>query len=359
MHTRAQPLVPLHCALTVTPAMALSVLTVHRRRPKYAAALLSPSCLQKLVVPDEFAARLGGDEEEEEEEEEGTRGRAVAVLLVSPLGKVWRAELRRASGGGGGWQLGGGWAEFAAANGVGARWSVVFRVERRGVATVRAFDAGGRLARLCKPYAGVAAGKNRPRFIRLLRPDDLEKMRIPDKFLQEHLTESCTTIKDAMIVSPLGKFWRVELARDQPGVLLGDGWALFLTAHDLSEGNILVFRYEGNMVFSVEVFLQNGCLKEYGAAAANMIGDANGLSTEPQQGVKQLGGSPGKKKRKSRNEITCMEVATKTETVSPISAKKVVPQKKLVSKVPRHSFTKQITRNDLKAFLVSTSFLTL
>ena len=35
-------------------------------------------------------------------------GRAVVVLLVSPLGKVWRAELRRAGGAGGGssWQLG-------------------------------------------------------------------------------------------------------------------------------------------------------------------------------------------------------------------------------------------------------------
>ena len=47
-----------------------------------------------------------------------------------------------------------------------------------------------------------------------------------------------------MIFSPLGKFWRVELGRHQSGMLLGDGWEQFLTAHDLSEGNILVFRYE-------------------------------------------------------------------------------------------------------------------
>jgi len=60
-------------------------------------------------VPGEFAARLGG--------EEGAAAAAV-VLLVSPLGKVWRAELRHAGGGGGPWQLGGGWAGFAAAHGI-------------------------------------------------------------------------------------------------------------------------------------------------------------------------------------------------------------------------------------------------
>jgi len=68
--------------------------------------------------------------------------------------------------------------------------------------------------------------------------------RIPDKFVQEHLTDNYPSSQKAMIFSPLGKFWRVELGRHQSGMLLGDGWEQFLTAHDLSEGNILVFRYE-------------------------------------------------------------------------------------------------------------------
>jgi hypothetical protein len=89
-------------------------------------------------VPGEFAARLGS----EEGATGGGDGAAAVVLLVSPLGKVWRAGLRRA-GGGGAWQLGVGWAGFAAAHGVEAGWSVVLRSERRGVATVRAFDAAG------------------------------------------------------------------------------------------------------------------------------------------------------------------------------------------------------------------------
>jgi hypothetical protein len=41
------------------------------------------------------------------------------------------------------WQLAVGWGEFAAAHDVRAGWSVVFRLERCRVATVRAFDAIG------------------------------------------------------------------------------------------------------------------------------------------------------------------------------------------------------------------------
>ncbi|CAN6201055.1 unnamed protein product [Urochloa humidicola] len=310
---------------------------LRRARPKYAAAPLSPACLHELRVPAEFAARLAA----------GEAGAAAEVLLVGPLGKVWRAEVRRA-GGGGPWRLGGGWAEFAAAHGVGAGWSVVFRVERRGVATVRAFDAAGRLARFCTPHAGVAAGKNRPRFIRVLHADDLEKMKIPAEFVQEHLTENCPSSQKAMIFSPLGKFWHVALDQDQPGVLLGDGWARFLTAHGLSEGNILVFRYEENWVFSVEAFMQNGCLKEYEAAPANMTDDSIGRpSTVPRQGDKELGVSPVKKKRKTRNENTSLVVYHKKPNRSPNSVKKAVSQKKLVSTVRSRSFTKRITGYDL------------
>lgn len=98
-------------------------------------------------VPAEFAARLGGDE--------GRGATVTVVLLVSPIGgKVWRAELCRAGGNRGAWKLADGWPEFVAAHGFGAGWSVVFRLERRGVATVRAFDAAGCLARFSMPLPG-------------------------------------------------------------------------------------------------------------------------------------------------------------------------------------------------------------
>jgi len=189
--------------------------------------------------------------------------------------------------------------------------------------------------------------------------------------VQEHLTDNYPSSQKAMIFSPLGKFWRVELGRHQSGMLLGDGWAQFLMAHDLSEGNILVFRYEDNMVFTVEAFMQNGCLKEYEAPTADMTDDAVGPSAVPQQGeparctspewlqlcagVKELVVSPVKKKRKTRNENTCLDVYRKKSNLPPISSKKVASQKKLVSTVPRHSFTKRITSYDLASLFVSTT----
>ena len=72
-------------------------------------------------------------------------------------------------------------------------------------------------------------------------------------------------------------------------------------------------------------------------------------------GVKELVVSPVKKKRKTRNENTCLEVYRDKPNLSPISSKKVASQKKLVSTVPRHSFTKRITRHDITSLFVSTT----
>ncbi|KAM0923999.1 hypothetical protein ACQ4PT_005138 [Festuca glaucescens] len=305
----------------------------HSARPprlKYASLSLSPSCLQKLRVPAEFAARLepgAGDEEAE-------------VTVMGPVGKVWRVELR--------WEdgecwLGNGWAKLAAALGIAAGWSVVLRRERRGVATLSAFDPGRCLARLCTPHAGVTC-KNRPRFIKLLQPDDLEKMRIPDKFVQQHLTEAgaCISSQNAMIFCPLRKFWRVKLDHGHSDVLHGEDWPQFVTAHDLSEGNILLFRYEGNMVLSVEVFLRNGCLKEYHTTLALCVtdGGARGPSSAlPQSGERPVAAPFISKKRKNDKNV-----------VYAISAP-VQPQSKPAAISPRDSFAKEINNYALHKYL--------
>ncbi|XP_047054261.1 putative B3 domain-containing protein Os06g0632500 [Lolium rigidum] len=174
--------------------------------------------------------------------------------------------------------------------------------------------------------------KNRPRFIKVLQPDDLEKMRIPDKFVQQHLTEAgaCLSSQNAMIVCPLGKFWRVKLDHGQSDVLCGDEWPQFVMAHDLSEGNILLFRYEGtNMVLSVQVFLPNGCLKEYHTTLALCTTDG---ARGPSSPLPQRPTAPAvSKKRKNDRHV-----------VYAISAP-VQPQSKPAAISPRHSFTKKIT----------------
>jgi hypothetical protein len=110
--------------------------------------------------------------------------------------------------------------------------------------------------------------------------------RIPGKFVQQHLTEagSCLSSQNATIVCPLRKFWRVKIDHGLSDVLHGDEWVQFVKVHDLSEGNILLFRYVGYMALSVEVFLRNGCLKEYNKTLALCTTDgARGPgSTSPQ-----------------------------------------------------------------------------
>ncbi|XP_047054228.1 putative B3 domain-containing protein Os06g0632500 [Lolium rigidum] len=310
--------------------------SAQRPRHKYAAVSLSPSCLHRLHLPAEFAARLEPGAGEEERE----------VTVMGPLGKVWRVELR--------WQdsvcwLGSGWPELAAALGIGTGWSVVLRRERRGVATLSAFDPGCCLARLCTPHAGSSQGvacKNRPRFIKVIQPDDLEKMRIPDKFVQQHLTEAgaCLSSQNAMIVCPLGKFWRVKLDHGQSDVLCGDEWPQFVMAHDLSEGNILLFRYEGtNMVFSVEVFLRNGCLKEYHTTLALCTTDgARGPSdTSPQRPTTP---SLSMKRKNDRQVVYAISAPTQLKSKPAVIS-------------PRHSFTKKITSFALHKHFVSTAFV--
>lgn len=46
-------------------------------------------------------------------------------------------------------------------------------------------------------------------------------------------------------------------------MFFGSGWEDFVKAHGLSVGHFLVFRYHGNMVFTIKIFDKSGCLKEY------------------------------------------------------------------------------------------------
>ena len=57
--------------------------------------------------------------------------------------------------------------------------------------------------------------------------------------------------------------WRIEVDKDRSGNVFFSGgcWSRFLTSHGVSEGDALLLRYEGNMVFTVKVFGLDGCQK--------------------------------------------------------------------------------------------------
>jgi len=68
----------------------------------------------------------------------------------------------------------------------------------------------------------------------------------------------------ALVVSPLGKVWRVQVARDAGGAFLGRGWPEFAAAHGFGAGWFLVFRHEaGAGVLTVKAFDTTCCLREF------------------------------------------------------------------------------------------------
>jgi hypothetical protein len=66
----------------------------------------------------------------------------------------------------------------------------------------------------------------------------------------------------AIIASQIGKFWPIDIKKEGSGMFLAAGWSQFLTFHGISEGDVVLFRYEGNMAFKIKVFGLNGCPKD-------------------------------------------------------------------------------------------------
>jgi hypothetical protein len=84
--------------------------------------------------------------------------------------------------------------------------------------------------------------------------------KIPTKFLKHYVEEYLNT-HIAVLVSPLGKFCRIEFERNQSGIFFAGCWLQFLAFHGIVDGDVLLFSYEGNMMFRFKAFGLNGLQK--------------------------------------------------------------------------------------------------
>ena len=59
--------------------------------------------------------------------------------------------------------------------------------------------------------------------------------------------------------------WDVKVFADDVSgdVYLGRGWQEFARAHDLRDGHFLIFRYDGAAAFTVTVFDETMCRRDY------------------------------------------------------------------------------------------------
>ncbi|KAM0871160.1 hypothetical protein ACQ4PT_039551 [Festuca glaucescens] len=218
--------------------------------------VLLPDSSEKLRISDELAecfdSRDGG-------------GRMTA-FLVSPFGTaVWRVEVGRDSDGA---FLGRRWPEFVQAHGICVGWFLVLCHEGRGVLTIKAFDATYFIKEfgqtLTVPGLGesqIETGRARkPQFISPFYHDWMEKMPIPAEFLKRgYISDEELNRRMTTFVTPFLDFWHIDLEKDGSNVFFAGAWSKFMEFQGITEGEVLLIRYQGNMIFTIEVFGFTGC----------------------------------------------------------------------------------------------------
>ncbi|XP_038717939.1 B3 domain-containing protein Os03g0620400-like isoform X2 [Tripterygium wilfordii] len=91
-------------------------------------------------------------------------------------------------------------------------------------------------------------------------PSTAERLKIPEKFIK-HINDGTTG--PIVLMGPSGNSWHVDLIQQDDGLFLHQGWPEFARDNFLECGDLLVFRYNGQLHFIVEVFDQSACKKEF------------------------------------------------------------------------------------------------
>ena len=75
--------------------------------------------------------------------------------------------------------------------------------------------------------------------------------RIPNKFISKYGVDLSNM---AVLTISNGRKWKVKLTKHDGEVWFENGWCEFASCHALTMGHLVVFKYEGNLAFSVLVF---------------------------------------------------------------------------------------------------------
>ncbi|CAL5329173.1 unnamed protein product [Camellia sinensis] len=78
---------------------------------------------------------------------------------------------------------------------------------------------------------------------------------IPPHFMNHLVNEAADK---ATLKSPSGDLWTVVLRKKENGTYLQDGWSDFVRNHKVVKDEFLIFRYDGNLHFSVQIYDVNG-----------------------------------------------------------------------------------------------------
>ncbi|XP_022976045.1 B3 domain-containing protein Os11g0197600-like [Cucurbita maxima] len=86
-----------------------------------------------------------------------------------------------------------------------------------------------------------------------------ERLKLPSKFIR-YLEE--IIVRSVTLIGPSGQTWLVNLIQQNDDLFFCDGWPTFARDHALDCGDFLVFRYDDELHFTVQIFDESTCEKE-------------------------------------------------------------------------------------------------
>ncbi|KAL9231603.1 hypothetical protein vseg_006809 [Gypsophila vaccaria] len=100
----------------------------------------------------------------------------------------------------------------------------------------------------------------KPHFLEIFLPNlSSHRLEVPSKFIK-HL--GSRTSGSFSFTGPSGNSWNVDLIGDNGHLFFDDGWPTFVRDHSIQCGDSLVFRYDGNSHFTVQIFDESSCEKD-------------------------------------------------------------------------------------------------
>ncbi|XBI01470.1 hypothetical protein VPH35_130239 [Triticum aestivum] len=101
-------------------------------------------------------------------------------------------------------------------------------------------------------------------FFEIVIEKSCSRQRLPDKFAKMLAGREPHKVKLQEAGSGLHRLWDVSVVFDGEGhMYLGPGWEHFARAHELQLGYFLVFRYDGDTMFTVKMFDNTMCRMYY------------------------------------------------------------------------------------------------
>ncbi|KAI3993813.1 hypothetical protein MKX01_002826 [Papaver californicum] len=98
-------------------------------------------------------------------------------------------------------------------------------------------------------------------FFKIILKEDEIRMQIPEAF-HPRISRKYQSCERAVVQGPSGAYRVTKVYKSKHGSFLEKGWEVFVRENGIQIYDFLVFRYEGNMQFSVKVFNMHGVPRE-------------------------------------------------------------------------------------------------